>query len=101
MRACSRIAGGKSSIETACSEQPACHRSQSATCCCSTFSNGCIRLDIARVAADSALLPKPSASTARRGNSPISATLPGPAVRYCEVIWPLRLKSCQPSLLPT
>ena len=55
-------------------------------------------LEIASVAADSALLPKPSASTARRGNSPISATLPGPAVRYCQVIAPLRAKSCQPSL---
>ena len=49
----------------------------------------------------SALLPKPSANTHRGGNSPISATLPGPAVWYCQVIAPLRAKSCQPSLLPT
>ena len=65
------------------------------------YKGGWIKLEIASVAAASALLPKPSASTARRGNSPINATLPGPAMRYCQVIRPLREKSCQPSLAPT
>ncbi len=38
------------------------------------------RLDTASVAAGSLLLPKPSASVAACGNSPISTIAPGPAV---------------------
>jgi len=55
----------------------------------------------ANVAAAWALLPKPSARTARRANSPVKATLPGPATAYSQVIAPVRAKSCQPSLVPT
>ena len=55
---------------------------------------------MARVAADSALLPKPSATTARRGSSPISATLPGPA-GVLPSHGAVAVKSCQPSLVPT
>ena len=53
----------------------------------------------ASVAADSGLLPKASASSEERGSSASSATLPGPAEEYSQVIAPLRAKSCQPSLV--
>ena len=40
-----RIAGGRSSVSAALAGTRACQRSQSASCCCSDFANGCIRLD--------------------------------------------------------
>src|SRR5512135_340473 len=81
--------------------QPPCHDFQSLICCCQGSSNGCSNAEMASVAADSLLLAKPSASVARRGSSPISATLPGPACRYCHCMVPFRGKSCQQSLAPT
>ncbi len=51
--------------------------------------------------AASRLLASPSASTQRRGSSPINATLPGPARRFSQRIAAWRSKSCQPSLAPT
>ena len=47
-------------------------------------SNGSNSAVNASVAADSGLLPKASASSEARGNSPISATLPGPAEEYSQ-----------------
>src|SRR5206468_9879357 len=67
-----------------------------------SLSKGWSSDEIARVEADSLLPPKPSASTAWLDpSSPISATLPGPASEYVQVIRPCVAKSCHPSVVPT
>ena len=51
-------------------------------------SNGWHKAATASVAADSRLVEIPSASVAERGNAPIKATVPGPAVSNCQVSRP-------------
>src|ERR1700716_4127424 len=100
MLTCSAHACGRPADSDSSGRQFACQLLQVARC----RSQGIVKSSdsalSASVAAASGLLPKPSASSAWRGSSPSSATLPGPAASYSQVRAPLRAKSCQPSLLP-
>src|SRR2546430_10093856 len=101
MPTCSAHAGGSPAHRDCTGVQFVCQSAQVLRCRSQEIAKGSDSAVSASVAAASELLPKPSASTACRGNSPSSATLPGPAASYSQVSAPLRAKSCQPSLLPT
>src|ERR1700740_3568619 len=94
-------ASGSPAVRDSSGVQLVSHSVQLLRCRSQEVANGSDSAVRASVAAASGLEPKPSASTARRGNSPSSATLPGPADSYSQVSAPLPAKSCQPSLAPT
>src|SRR6202162_340156 len=98
---CSAHACGRPADRDCCGVQLLCQLVQVFRCRSQGIAKGSDSAVSSRVAAASGLLAKPSASTACRGSSPSSATLPGPAASYSQVSAPLRAKSCQPSLLPT
>src|SRR5436190_16018977 len=101
MPTCSAHAGGRPAHRDCTGVQLVCQSVQLLRCRSQEIAKGSDSAVSDSVAAASGLLPKPSASTAWRGSSPSSATLPGPAASYSQVRAPLRAKSCQPSLLPT
>src|SRR2546423_9336817 len=101
MPTCSAHACGRPADSGCSGVQWVCQLAQVLRCRSQEIAKGSDSAVSASVAAASGLLPKPSASSACRGSSPSSATLPGPAVSYSQVSAPLRAKSCQPSLLPT
>src|SRR4029077_18592944 len=101
MPTCSAHACGRPADRDCTGVQFVCQLVQVLRCRSQEIVKGSDSAASASVAAASGPLPKPSASTAWRGSSPSSATLPGPAASYSQVSAPLRAKSCQPSLPPT
>ncbi len=98
---CSAQSPGRLGDSVDLAAQSASHPAHVAIWCSQEISKGSKSALRASVAADSVLLPNARANTQFRGSSPMSATLPGPASGYSQVIAPLRAKSCQPSLKPT
>ena len=90
MLTCVAHGSGSPAVSEASGVQLVCQSVQLLRCRSHDVSNGSDSAVSARVAAASGLEPKPSASTACRGNSPRSATLPGPAPSYSQVSAPLR-----------
>src|SRR2546430_15754820 len=101
MPTCSAHADGRPENRECTGEQFVCQSAQVLRCRSQEIAKGSDSAVSASVAAASGLLPKPSASTACRGSSPSSATLPGPAAAYSQGSAPFRAKSCEPSLQPT